>query len=44
MFLDLGYSFNNTDHINEAFELVKKLDPFHPSRIAILKWIRTSKN
>ena len=37
MFLDLGYSFNNTDHINEAFELVKKLDPFHPSRIAILK-------
>ena len=37
MFLDLGYSFNNADHINEAFELVKKLDPFHPSRIAILK-------
>tara|TARA_S200000501_G_scaffold377852_1_gene437785 strand:- start:548 stop:1750 length:1203 start_codon:yes stop_codon:yes gene_type:complete len=38
--LDLGYSFESDEDIAEAFDFVKKLDNLHPSRIALLDFIR----
>ena len=38
--LNLGYSYDSDDDINEAFDFVKKLDNLHPSRIALLDIVK----
>jgi len=38
--LNLGYSYDSDEDINEAFDFVKKLDNLHPSRIALLDFVR----
>lgn len=42
IFLDLGYSYDNKEDIHECFEVIKKFDAFHPSRIAILNMPKRS--
>ena len=38
--LNLGYSYESDEDINEAFDFVKKLDNLHPSRIALLDFVK----
>ena len=40
VFINLGYSYDSDEDIDEAFELVKSLDNLHPSRIALLDFLK----